>query len=550
MVVNDRYNRQELIQGWNQEKLERSRVVVVGSGSLANYTLASLAAIGVGNIEIYDPAKVNAEHDGEFLLFGAKQGDSKTKALEEILKQINPGLRVKGLPMNLSSPLISILGKPDLIIDATNSPQSKQSILLYGNSKKIGVISTSADYVRSEMYYVSPGEDTEKAKLKEYFGKHQGSIPSGVMGGLITEELRKILMPLDKTDTPVKSLSYSLASDRRFSNEVSEEISADLKDKKALIIGAGALGNFAALGMALQGVGTIDILDYDTVDSTNLNRQILFYDSVGKEKATALCEKLRQINPRIQVNGLIQKLDENSDYFTKNHPDIILDCVDSFAVRATINYHAVRNHIPLVSGGTDPKSGQVVVYSPGKTECLECKMGVETALAEQRKAASCKYAPDPSVIMTNQIVGSMIVGEALRVLLEKSPLERILKYDSRVPSRGGLVGTYSACKCTKPDVATWLSEVDKKAAGYDAPQKTKEVSQKNPKDPAVEKKNPKEEEKGKIVKQVQYDINLIPSAFQDVILDGKQKIKPRISEEEILDILSIPNNTGNQDYRK
>ena len=92
-------------------------------------------------------------------------------------------------------------------------------------------------------------------------------------------------------------------------------------------------------------------------------------------------------------------------------------------------------------------------------------MGVETALAEQRKASSCRYAPDPSVVMTNQIVGNMMIGEAIKVLDEGygEPVRKILKYDSTVPVRGGLVGSDESCKCSKPDVKEWLSQVDKKA---------------------------------------------------------------------------------------
>ena len=237
-----------------------------------------------------------------------------------------------------------------------------------------------------------------------------------------------------------------------------------LSNKKILIVGAGALGNFAALGSALEGIGSIDILDFDEVESTNLNRQILFYDSVGKKKASALAEKVSEIVSGINVRSIVERLDENSKYFEENRPDAILDCVDSFAVRAIVNYFAVRNNIPLISGGTNPKSGQVSVYVPNRSSCLDCKMGVEKALAEHRQAASCRYAPDPSVIMTNQIVGNMMVGETVKVLNPVgNPIKRILKYDSTVPVRGGLIGSDQSCECVKPDVEEWLKEVDKKA---------------------------------------------------------------------------------------
>jgi molybdopterin/thiamine biosynthesis adenylyltransferase len=462
MTVNDRYNRQELINGWDQEKLSTSRVVVFGSGNLANYTLASLAALGVGNIEIYDVAKVDSNR--EFLLFQAREGDYKVNALEGILKQINPVSRIRGISTPMSAPLLAMIGKPEVIIDATNSLKSKNDILRYAQSRGIKLISASSDRDRAKMYYINPSAEQKEILLSEYVGEPQGVTTSGIMGGVITEELRKAIMPFNPSDQPVSEIAYSLASARRFSSEKENLERLGLEDKRILVVGAGALGNFTVLGAALEGIGNIDVLDFDNVESTNLNRQILFYDSVGKMKATALAERVAEIVPRVNVRGLVERLDENTRYFQENRPDAILDCVDSFAVRAIVNYFAVRNKIPLISGGTNPRSGQVVVYEPGKSACLDCKLGVETALAEQRKASSCRYAPDPSVIMTNQIVGNMMVGETIKVLNSEygEPVRRILKYDSTVPVRGGLVGSDEPCKCSKPDVKEWLKEVDKK----------------------------------------------------------------------------------------
>jgi len=458
--ASSRYNRQELIDGWNQERLDKARVVIVGSGNLSNFTAASLVALGIGNVEVYDNAKVNGNR--QFLMHNAKEGEPRVKALEGILKQINPLSKVKGVSMSLDNKaLVSMLGKPDIIIDASNSPESKANVYNYATSKEIPIISASADDVRAELHV------NEEGKLEEYKGQEQGNVPSEVMAGLIAEETRKIIMPMGD-EKPVKQLGYSTASSRRFSDEKEFEVDqVDLKDKRVLIIGAGALGNFVALGMGMSGVGNIDILDFDEVDSTNLNRQILFYDAVGEKKAEALAKRVKEIAPESEVRGLVEKLDEKSTYFEKNKPDLILDCVDSFAVRGLINYFSVRNEIPLVSGGTNPNSGQVTVYVPGKSACLDCRLGVDKALAEERAAASCRHAPDPSVIMANEIVGGMVVGEALKVLDNGygEPITRILKYDAKAGARGGLIGAGDACDCKRPDVKQWLKDIAKQYGG-------------------------------------------------------------------------------------
>lgn len=453
--MDNRYNRQELISGWDQSKLARARIAIVGGGQLANFGAASLASLGIGNIEIYDSEKV----DDGFLFFKASKNKSKARALDGIIEEINPEVRVTGISACFDDiRMTALMNKPDLILDLTNSSLSKDNVLRYGIKNKIPVLTASSDRDRAEFFLVRNEDEKTGAELTGYNGKKQGAVTSEVIAGVITEEVRKILMPIGD-EVVVPKLSYSLGSARRFSNGSDENIrDYDLSKKRILIVGAGALGNFAALGAALSGIGQVDILDFDTVDATNLNRQLLFYDSVGRNKSEALSDKIRMISPKTQVRGIVGKLDENCDYFSNNTPDLILDCVDSFAARAYVNYFAVRNQIPLVSGGTDPKSGQVVAYVPRKTACLDCKLSVDKALAESLASSSCRFAPDPSVIMTNEVIGGMMVGEAIKILDGNygTPVSRILKYDSLAKARGGLVGTLDPCSCTRPEIGLWL----------------------------------------------------------------------------------------------
>ena len=150
-LVIDRYNRQELIKEWDQNKLREARVAIVGAGQLGNYTAAALVALGVGGVEIYDNAKVNGER--EFLLFKSQRGESKAKGLERMLREINPSAHVKGMDLSLAgSPAIAILGKPNMIIEATNSPDSKKTILDYAREQGIKSISVSADETSGQLY--------------------------------------------------------------------------------------------------------------------------------------------------------------------------------------------------------------------------------------------------------------------------------------------------------------------------------------------------------------------------------------------------------------
>lgn len=471
-LVANRYNRQELINGWNQGKIRDSRVAVIGSGPLANFTSASLVSLGFGNIEIYDNAPQARSNDGEFLLNFAGRKGSKVEALEEILSKINPLVRVRGVQTKINSqPLAQILGAPSVIIDVTNDSQSQATALEYGQSKKVPVLIATVDQVRGEFYVRFPNQrDKTPVKLDRYQGQLQGAIPSEVLGGVITEEVRKIVMPFTKKERPVSRLSYSVANPQRFNGEDSLKIGdISLRDKYVLVVGAGALGNFAGIGLALAGVGKIDILDFDTVETTNLNRQLLFYDSVGDEKSKALARKLKEINPKLRIKGLKGKLDESyaSQFRAReNRPDLILDCVDNFGTRAIVNYFAVRYGIPLVSGGTSPSSGQVVAYQPGESACLDCKLSVDKALGKERIAHSCIYAAQPSVIMTNEVVGGLMVAEARSILASESygpHIRKMLKYDSANPVRAGLMGGDSPCDCERDPIKEWLRGVIKNA---------------------------------------------------------------------------------------
>jgi|SRR3989338_1769638 len=471
-LVSNRYGRQELIEGWNQERIRNSYVAVVGSGPLANFTSASLVSLGFGNVEIYDNAHSDRTRNGEFLLSLGGKREFKVEALEEVLSKINPLVRVKGIQARIDSmEMAQILGKPNVIIDVSNDLKSQAATLEYGQLKKVPVLVAAADSVRGELCVRFPNaRGKDLVKLDRYAGQQQGAIPSEVLGGVITEEVRKIVMPFNKKERPVSRLSYSVASPQRFNGK--DEINIEdvsLKDKSVLVVGAGALGNFAGIGLALAGVGRIDVLDFDKVEEHNLNRQLLFYDSVGDKKSKALAEKLRAINPKLKISGLTGKLDEeyaNEFRLEENRPDLILDCVDNFSTRAIINYFAVRYGIPLVSGGTSPSSGQVVAYQPGKSACLNCKLNVDKALGKERNAHSCIHAAQPSVIMTNEVVGGLMVAEARSILAEENygpHIKKMLRYDSTTPARAGLAGGDSPCRCKRGPIREWLKGVIKNA---------------------------------------------------------------------------------------
>ena len=431
-----------MIRGWNQQKLKDSKLAIIGSGHLANFISASAAALGVGDIKIYDNARVDNEILGkpyserEFLMSQARQMSSKAESLEKRVKMINPLINICGIHMSLDSMSESFMEKPDLMIIANNDGKE---YINYAEKKKI------------PYYHVVSTEEGAKFDRKEvedleYRGKEQDAITSEVISGLLVGEATKFLME----GNSVNSLSY-YPSGNRFSKP--EKVGkADLRNKKVLVIGAGALGNFLGIGLAHSDVGKIYLADDDDIEVTNLNRQIMFYDSVGQMKAEVLGKRLMEINPRIKVEPMLRRVNEDFEKtLRKMKPDAIIDCVDNLSTRAILNHFAMRYQIPLISGGTNYQAGQVVVYSPERSSCLNCKLGVDKAFVEARRASSCIHAPTPSVVVSNHIIGGLMAAEARMVLDSKygEAVKQTIKYDSTKPVRVGLIGSSAACDCKR-----------------------------------------------------------------------------------------------------
>src|SRR5262245_27346054 len=136
-----------------------------------------------------------------------------------------------------------------------------------------------------------------------------------------------------------------------------------LKNAKVLVIGAGGLGSPALLYLAAAGVGTLGIVDFDTVDESNLQRQVIHGQSdVGKSKARSAKESIHEINPFVQVNLHEERLDSSNSLQIFADYDLILDGTDNFATRYLVNDTAVILGKPYVWGSIFRFEGQVSVF--------------------------------------------------------------------------------------------------------------------------------------------------------------------------------------------
>lgn len=185
-----------------------------------------------------------------------------------------------------------------------------------------------------------------------------------------------------------------------------------LKQSRALIVGLGGLGSPVALYLAAAGVGTLHLADFDTVDLTNLQRQIIHDGSaVGKAKVDSALARLRSINPDIRLVPHRQALDEDSLTEAVGVVDLVLDCSDNFGTREAVNAACVRLGKPLVSGAAIRLEGQLSVFDPRRADspCYHCLYGHGS---EAELTCSEAGVVGPLV----GLVGSLQALEALKLL--------------------------------------------------------------------------------------------------------------------------------------
>jgi adenylyltransferase/sulfurtransferase len=180
----------------------------------------------------------------------------------------------------------------------------------------------------------------------------------------------------------------------------------------ALIIGAGGLGSPAALYLASAGIGRITLVDDDTVDFTNLQRQILHTQGrVGMAKAESGRQALTAINPDINIVPLQQRLSGEALDALVATADLVLDCTDNFATRHAINRACVHHRKPLVSGAAIRFDGQISVYDLRRDDspCYHCLFPEGEDVEEVRCAVMGVFAP------LTGIIGTMQAAEALKL---------------------------------------------------------------------------------------------------------------------------------------
>ncbi len=152
-----------------------------------------------------------------------------------------------------------------------------------------------------------------------------------------------------------------------------EEGQKKLKQAKVFIAGAGGLGSPAAMYLTAAGVGLIRIVDRDSVELSNLNRQVLHWQGdIGRRKVDSASEKLKMLNPEVKIEAIDKIITEDNVYQLVADSDLIVDAMDNLPTRYLLNKVALEKTIPLFHGAVYGFEGRVTTIIPNRTACLKC----------------------------------------------------------------------------------------------------------------------------------------------------------------------------------
>lgn len=203
---------------------------------------------------------------------------------------------------------------------------------------------------------------------------------------------------------------------------------ARLKNSKVLCVGAGGLGSPALLYLAAAGVGTIGVIDFDTVDETNLHRQILFGQSdIGKKKVEIASVRIKETNPYIKVNTYPTRLDVGNALEIIANYDIVIDATDNFATRYLINDAAVLLKKPYVWGSVNRFDGQAAIFWNTYGPCYRC---VHPTPPAPGSVQNCAEAGVLGVLCAS--IAAMQVNEVIKAITGVGELQvgQMMIYDA------------------------------------------------------------------------------------------------------------------------
>lgn len=196
--------------------------------------------------------------------------------------------------------------------------------------------------------------------------------------------------------------------------EIGEEGQKKLRAARVFVAGIGGLGSISNYYLAAAGIGFLRMVDKDSVDFSNLNRQIIHWtEDIGAPKAVSGARKLTKLNPHCSIDAINAEITETNCDELVGDCSIIVDAMDNMPTRRVLNATAVRRGIPYIYGGVHQLDGIITTFIPGRTPCLECVFPE----SQQESSVPGILGPVPGVIACLQAIETVKIIVGMQGLL-------------------------------------------------------------------------------------------------------------------------------------
>ncbi|MHA1847755.1 MAG: ThiF family adenylyltransferase [Promethearchaeota archaeon] len=396
------YARQALLRGWDQKVLKKTNVLIAGMNKLGRELAKDLALIGVGTITIVDSKVIKAGEKPQFLIPTLEHDRLAVEVIKDSLLEFNPFMKVNFESQEVEQLEISFFNDKDIIVGCMN--EFKERSYLHQLCKKLEKPYLEGNCLGMEGFVQAwiPGDpddddgtyfspvycDTLPPDLGE-----DNQAAASIIAGILGQEIIKAAFKIQNKDIGDIQVPRYIKYDGTIGIfDPSPEIKDVLliKDKKyalnkdvlkkttVFIAGVGALGCEIAKDLSLAGIGKLILVDLDTIETSNLSRQLLFrLEDIGKPKAEVAAKRVKDLNPELETEFYFTKIQELPlDLYEKC--DVIIAALDNVQARFDLNVISRRVKRPMIEGGTVGFEGHVQVIVPegakflNETACYRC----------------------------------------------------------------------------------------------------------------------------------------------------------------------------------
>lgn len=292
------------------------------------------------------------------------------------------------------------LDEVSMVVDCNNDFKQKELCVNLASKKNLPYILIQSN---RHSFQVSLNSSLDKI----YTGYSPGYFTSAFASAIALDEIRKNYYPLSDDVVRDGSLNYNLFNSDRNNLKLLKKFKP--KTSEILLVGAGGIGSNLAINLALEGF-VVNLYDYDNIEENNLNRQMFYYDNVGKNKAKTLENFCKKLKTKGKILAHSEKFSLNNLLNLKNY-SVIVSCVDNWNSRKELNQLALLSNIPLLNLSVTTFSASSDFYVPNKSFCLECKYDINN----KNISTSCSTLEN-NVITTNAAIAAFGTGEIISLI--------------------------------------------------------------------------------------------------------------------------------------